>query len=84
MRIPTERVVIRLVNGETIDSGLIRSLKGHADDPMNREELWEKFSLCTAKTHDAHEARQLFDLLQRVDQLQSARDLPSCTTIFDT
>ncbi len=81
---PTERVVIRLVNGETIDSGLIKSLKGHADDPMNSEELWEKFALCTAKTHDVHEARQLFDLLQGVDQLRNARDLPSCTTIFNT
>ena len=79
---PTERVVVYLVNGETIDSGLIRSLKGHADDPMNRQELWEKFRLCTAATHDEPDARRLFDLLQEVDQLPTARDIPSCNRLF--
>ena len=81
---PTERVVVHLVSGEKIDSGLIRSLKGHADDPMNRQELWEKFRLCTQATHDERDARQLFDILQDIDRLRSARDIPSCTRLFRT
>ena len=79
---PTERVLVRLVNGQTIDSGLVKSLKGHADDPMNQEELWAKFSDCTAKTHSDAAAKQLFEMLQTVEQLPSARDLPSCESIF--
>ena len=79
---PTERVEITLNNGEVLDTGLISSLKGHADDPMSEEELWTKFVECTALTHERPEAKQLFDLLRRVEELPSVSALPTCTRIL--
>lgn len=79
---PTERVQIRLTTGETLDSGPIASVRGHAYDPLNADELWAKFAECTARTHAPAESRRLFDLLQSVDTLRSPRELPSCTKIF--
>jgi 2-methylcitrate dehydratase PrpD len=80
---PTERVVIRLKNGEVLDSGEIARIRGHAYDPMDPDELWVKFADCTKKTHDGKQARSLFDLLQRVDELHSVRDLPTCATLLN-
>ncbi len=79
---PTERVRIRLNNGEVLDSGPVSVIRGHADDPLSAEELWEKFAECTARTHAEPEARRLFNMLQAVETLPSVRDLPSCETIF--
>lgn len=36
---PSERVVIRLANGEVLDSGPIRTIAGHADDPLSADEF---------------------------------------------
>lgn len=79
---PTERVRIRLANGEILDSGPIATIRGHAYDPMSVEELWEKFAGCTARTHTRSQAKKLFALLQAVDDLRSVRDLPTCEAIF--
>ena len=79
---PTERVLIRLNDGEVLDSGLVTSVRGHADDPMSTEELWTKFAECTERTHTEAEAKRLFALLQGIEKLPSVRDLPSCETIF--
>jgi 2-methylcitrate dehydratase PrpD len=79
---PTERVQIKLKNGEMLDTGPVATIKGHANDPLSTEELWGKFSECTEKTHKPEEAKKLFDLLQNVDKLKSARELPTCTSIF--
>jgi 2-methylcitrate dehydratase PrpD len=79
---PTERVVIRLVSGETLDSGPIARIRGHAYDPMSVEELWEKFADCTARTHAKVDAKRLFEMLQSVDELESVRDLPTCEKVF--
>ncbi|RPI47002.1 MAG: MmgE/PrpD family protein [Betaproteobacteria bacterium] len=79
---PTERVVIRLTNGETLDSGPIKTIAGHADEPLSSAELWEKFAACTAHTHTRAQARALFDALQAVEELQSVAALPTCESIF--
>jgi 2-methylcitrate dehydratase PrpD len=79
---PTERVVIRLANGEVLDSGEIARIRGHAYDPMGADELWTKFVECTARTHSGGEAKALFALLQAVEQLPSARELPTCKALF--
>ena len=75
-------ILVRLNNGEILDSGVIATIRGHAYDPMSVEELWEKFAGCTARTHAPAQARELFDLLQAVDELRLVRDLPTCKTIF--
>ncbi|KRB49091.1 hypothetical protein ASE04_18055 [Rhizobium sp. Root708] len=79
---PTETVTLRLKSGEVIDSGPISTIPGYAAEPLTPEELWTKFRDCTQFTHSEPEARELFDLLQRVDRLPSAQALPTCTTIF--
>ncbi len=79
---PTERVVIRLKNGEVLDTGPVGNIRGHANDPMSVEDLWAKFAECTAQTHAEPEARRLFKLLQAVEALPSVRELPTCEKIF--
>jgi 2-methylcitrate dehydratase PrpD len=75
-------VVLRLNNGDVLDSGAVTVIRGHADDPMSVDELWEKFADCTARTHSPAQARALFDRLQAIDALSSVRDLPSCAAVF--
>lgn len=79
---PTERVVMTLKSGEVLDSGPIATIPGYASEPLTTEELWGKFSECTQFTHTPTEAKALFDLLQRIDELKSAHDLPTCNTIY--
>ncbi|KRF22393.1 MmgE/PrpD family protein [Phycicoccus sp. Soil802] len=79
---PTESVTMTLRSGEVIESGPISTIPGHANDPLSTEQLWGKFRECTLKTHSEAEARELFDLLQKVDALPSTKALPTCTTIF--
>ncbi|WP_197486438.1 MmgE/PrpD family protein [Sphingobium sp. EP60837] len=79
---PTESVVMKLKNGELIDSGPIATIPGYAGEPLTTEELWTKFAECTEQTHSPDEALQLFELLQRVDTLKGASDLPTCNRIF--
>jgi 2-methylcitrate dehydratase PrpD len=80
---PTECVTITLRNDEVLESGPIRTIRGHAADPLTPEELWVKFAACTVKTHAEPAARELFDLLQAVDALPSVRALPTCTAVFN-
>ncbi len=81
---PTERVLLRLHNGQVLDSGPIASARGQVADPMTIEEQWAKFADCTALTHSEPQARQIFDMLQSVEKLVSARALPTCETIFNS
>lgn len=79
---PSERVVIRLQDGSTLDTGEITSVRGHAFDPLPTEELWEKFRECTAHTHSPPDARELFERTQSIANLRSTRDLPTCKNVF--
>lgn len=79
---PSERVVIRLADGRTLDSGSIRIIAGHADDPLSVDELWEKFSACTTRTHTAPQAKALFAQLQAVETLTGIDALPTCERVF--
>lgn len=80
---PTETVTIKLHNGKILESGPIETIRGHASDPLTAEELWQKFAACTEKTHSEHAARQLFSMLQSVDNLPSVGEIPTCTSIFN-
>jgi 2-methylcitrate dehydratase PrpD len=79
---PTERVVIKLKNGTSLDTGPITSIRGHAFDPLPVEDLWEKFRECTIHTHSQSEARLLFERAQSIANLGSTRDLPTCENAF--
>lgn len=79
---PTESVRMVLRNGEVLESGPIASVPGYASEPLTTEQLWGKFAECTARTHTPQQAKQLFDLLQKVDSLKSASELPTVQSIF--
>ncbi|QJU58145.1 MmgE/PrpD family protein [Sphingomonas sp. AP4-R1] len=74
---PSERVIVTLTDGTTLDTGDIETVRGHAFDPLPTEELWEKFRDCTKRTHDEADARILFDRSQALIDLTSPRDLPT-------
>jgi len=80
---PTESVTMRLKSGEVIESGPIASVPGHASEPLTTEQLWSKFAECTSNTHTETEARELFGLLQRIDELPGVGALPTCISIFN-
>ncbi|MEO1081944.1 MAG: MmgE/PrpD family protein [Pseudomonadota bacterium] len=79
---PTERVVITLNNGEVLDSGPVRTIPGHADEPLTEEELWDKFKYCTAETHSDSEARSLFETLKALPDLDTVHEIPIGQRIF--
>lgn len=79
---PSERVVVQLHSGKTFDTGEIRTVLGHAFDPLSTEQLWEKFRECTATTHSDTEAELLFARSQMLDELASTADLPSKERLF--
>jgi 2-methylcitrate dehydratase PrpD len=79
---PTDRVVMKLKNGEVIDSGPIATIPGYAAEPLTTDELYGKFRECTQFTHNDAGAREMFDLLQNIDKLPNAHALPTCETIF--
>ncbi|MFN8682388.1 MmgE/PrpD family protein [Paracoccus sp. P2] len=78
-----DRVVIRLKNGEVLDTGKVSKIPGHALSPLSEDELWEKFQECTETTHDGGDARALFDATQRMHELTSTADLKSAPGLFD-
>ena len=80
---PTESVTITLRNGEILESGPIRTIPGHANDPLTPDQLWGKFRECTTKTHNETDARELFDALQKIDSVSSTEALPTCPTLFN-
>jgi 2-methylcitrate dehydratase PrpD len=79
---PYTRVRIRLMDGTLLDSGEVSRIHGHAWDPVGADEHWAKFAECTARTHSPAAARRLFDLLQQIDSLPSARLLPGAAGVF--
>lgn len=72
---PTEDVVVRLKDGRVLEARGIRYAKGHARNPLTPAELWAKFRECVAARTSPGTARALFDQLQDVSRLASARAL---------
>ena len=79
---PYARVRIRLADGTLLDSGQVTHIHGHAWDPVTADEQWATFQECTARTHTQAAARTLFDTLQQVETLASARALPTVPAAF--
>jgi 2-methylcitrate dehydratase PrpD len=69
-----DRVVIRLKDGRTLDSGEIRFPRGNAQLPMRDDELRAKFMDCTRDVKHL-DAGALFDGLMRLETLAKAAEL---------
>ncbi len=74
---PADRIVIKLANGEVLDSGEIRHARGHAKLPLTEADMWAKFADCVTASASKTTARELFDRLQRIDALGTVAELPT-------
>ena len=72
---PHDRVVIETIAGTTLDSGPITQLRGSADVPLRRDELWRKFDSCVQVGNPGIRSDLLFDAAMRIDQLRNASEL---------
>lgn len=73
----SDSVRVFLKSGKVLYSGEITSIKGHAEDPLTRDELWKKFKECTAKVHSETGSKAIFDQVMQIDKLPHLRDLPT-------
>jgi 2-methylcitrate dehydratase PrpD len=66
---------IHLADGTVLDTSQVKRARGHATAPLAPAELFEKFRGCLDAGGARVEAQRLFDQLQRLAELASARDL---------
>jgi len=70
-----DQVRVQLAGGEVLESEQVTHALGHARRPLTDGELFEKFQGCLEAGRARVSARPLFDRLQRLDDLASAREL---------
>ena len=70
----TDNVTIELKDGRRLDSGEVRFARGNAKLPLNDMALKAKFLDCTSGADDL-DAAALYERLNRLEELDSVRDL---------
>lgn len=75
-----DQVTITLRDGRVLDTGPITQIRGDADAPLTRDDLWVKFEDCVRTGNPQLPARRLFDTLMTLEQLPQARDLVALLT----
>ena len=70
-----DHVTLVMGDGRRLESPRIRRPRGHAENPLGPGELRAKFDDCLASVGLAGRAARLFERLQRLEDLASARDL---------
>ena len=73
----TDRVVLKLKDGRSLDSGEIRFARGNARLPLRDEELRAKFMDCARSAADV-DAEALFERLARLESLAAVGELQAC------
>ena len=71
-----DRVAVHLSDGTVLESEEVERARGHGLNPMTTNELWQKFSACTAPQLGPDGSRAWFDLLQRIDAVKSTDEIP--------
>jgi 2-methylcitrate dehydratase PrpD len=69
------RVTVELTNGATIEGGQIYEARGSVREPLDREELWEKFRDCAGDRLTEAEARRLFARLHDLARAESVAEV---------
>jgi 2-methylcitrate dehydratase PrpD len=69
-------IEVTLKNGRTLESEHVARAKGHAENPIGTEELWDKFDDCLSDAFPAEKRRALFDKLQNIE------NLPNTVTLY--
>jgi len=70
-----DRVVIE-AGGQRYDSGRLLLIRGGPEQPLDRDELWQKFQGCVEVGRAKVPAQQLFDVLMKLEDLPRAAELP--------
>jgi 2-methylcitrate dehydratase PrpD len=73
----TDRVVLKLKDGRSLDSGEIRFARGNARLPLRDEELRAKFMDCARSAADV-DAEALFERLARLESVAAVSELQAC------
>jgi len=71
----SDQVRVDLSDGTVLESEPVRHARGHAARPLTDAELFDKFRGCLDAGGTKLEARQLFERLQTLQDVASARDL---------
>ncbi|OFZ73757.1 MAG: hypothetical protein A2W04_02570 [Betaproteobacteria bacterium RBG_16_64_9] len=74
-RVSGDGVIVTLNNGKTLERRFDLPL-GHAERPVGADALWVKFADCTRGALSEAQARSFFDLLQRLDTVDSIAEFP--------
>ena len=64
-------------DGAVLVSDEVTRARGHGLVPLSADELWAKFADCTRERLSDRESRALFEVLQRIETLDSAAEIPS-------
>lgn len=72
-------VVVRLKDGTQLERRFDLPI-GHAKRPAGPDVLWTKFADCTRGALPQAEARRMFDLLQKLETIESMAELPVILT----
>lgn len=75
-----DRVEIVTRSGRRLDSGPVTRLRGSAEVPLTRADLWAKFAGCLAVGNPRIDAAALFDALMAIEAVPTARDLARLMT----
>jgi 2-methylcitrate dehydratase PrpD len=70
-----DQVRVQLVGGAVLESEKVRRARGHASRPLSSAELFEKFRGCLEAGGSSLDPKHLFDRLQRLEEVASAREL---------
>ncbi len=70
-----DHIEVYLKDGRKLESEKVARAKGHAENPINTEELWDKFDDCLSAAYPAEQRRALFDKLQNIESLPTANAL---------
>jgi len=66
---------VQLVGGAVLESEKVRRARGHASRPLSSAELFEKFRACLEAGGSSLDPKHMFDRLQRLEEVASAREL---------
>ena len=73
---PYDLVIVETVDKRRLESAKVNNIRGGAELPLKREELWTKFEGCLQTNPRSFAARHLFDALMALDEVKHVNDLP--------
>lgn len=71
-----DRVKVETRDGQALESGPITKVRGDADLPLSKEDLWAKFEGCVQAGRSTLSASDLFGSLMKLNHLEHVRNIP--------